>query len=661
MNKLLKYIVVMKLIILITALSLQVSAAVYGQQVTISYTNAPLREVMTAVRKQSGYNFLFQSEYLKNAKPVTINLNNASIEKTLQSIFQDQPFSYRIDGKVITIKPKEKDKSFIEKIKDFFSVITFKGKVTDEDGTPLPGATVRAGNKATLTNTSGEFSLSGVEENTDVEVSYIGYAPVRVKASSVYITIHLTRKAGELEEVKINKGYYSTTKELNTGNVTLVRGEDLRKNNTGDPLIALEGQVPGLYIEQTSGVPGSQINVKLRGQNSLRGDANAPLYIVDGVPFPSASLTQGTTIAGAGGSLNPLANIGLNDIEKIEVLKDADATAIYGSRGANGVILITTKKGIEGKTRVDVNFNSGVGKISNKLDLMGTEQYLAMRNQAFANDGATPSAADNDINGQWGNIHQYTDWQKVLIGGTSHITNANASVSGGNAQTQFLFGGAYRKEGTVFPGDYRDLKTSGHASINHESENKKFHSNISVGYLDDNNVLPATDFTQNILLAPNTPPIYNADGTLNWQNSKWVNPLWLTSKKATTITDNLNTALSLSYEVIKGLSINNRMGYTDIRSSFSNINSYSNFNPAITIPPNSRQNIFGNSGVKTWIIEPSINFTKKIGGGTLESLLGATFQQNDQKALLEAALGFSSPSIVNNIAAATTQIVINYT
>lgn len=658
--KLLKYVVMTKLIILITAFAFHVSAATYAQQITLNYKDAPLRDVLQSVRKQSGYNFMFATDYLSKAKPVTINLKQASIEKTLQTIFETQPFEYTIKGKMITIKPAEK--KVIDKVMDFSSAITIRGKVVDENGNPLPGASVKAGAKVAITDSNGEFSLDDIDEGTVVEVSYIGYQSSSIKAGSGYLKIMLSVTTSDLNEIVINKGYYTTTKELNTGNVSMVLGKELARNPVADPLIALEGQVPGLSISQTSGIPGSLVKVQLRGQNSLRFDGNSPLYIVDGVPFPSASFTALTTLAGAAGDLSPFANLSLTDIDRIEVLKDADATAIYGSRGANGVILITTKKGKAGMTKVNIEVSSGIGKNSNTLDLMKTPQYLDMRRQALANDGITvPADNDNDLNGKWGDVNKYTDWQEVMIGGTANLTNALASVSGGNANTQFLFGGAYRKETTVFPGDYRDQKASTHLNINHLSENGKFNSNLSVSYLNDNNRIPSIDFTTRITLAPNAPLLYNPDGSLNWQNSTWSNPLWVTSQKATTSSDNFNTALSLGYTVVKGLSINLKSGYTDIKSNSSNINPFLNFNPAVIVNPNNRRNAFGSSKLKTWIAEPSINYNTMLGKGKIDALVGGTFQQTDQTSIYQLATGFSSPALINNIAAATTIIIGGYT
>ncbi|WP_338075369.1 SusC/RagA family TonB-linked outer membrane protein [Chitinophaga oryziterrae] len=651
----------MKLFLAILILSFNVSASVYSQKVSLSYKDASLREVLQSIRKQSGYSFLFTSSVLDVAKPVTVKLDQVDIEKTLQIIFSDQPLNYRIDDKVIVIKSRtQKDSSILQRVKDFFLSITIAGKVVDEDGSPLPGASIKASGKATISNGSGEFSLAGVEEGANVEISYIGYKTLTLKAAKDFITARLQKQAGELNETVI-KGYYNTTKVLNTGNVSSVKSADLAKNPVSDPVMALEGRVPGLYVAQTSGIAGGDMVVKLRGQNSI-ANGNSPLYILDGIPFPSKSLTSGTILGGATGNLSPFANINISDIESIDVLKDADATAIYGSRGANGVILITTKKGKAGKTRFDVNVYKGAGKVASKLDLMNTDQYLTMRRAALANDGVTtiPGSA-NDLNGNYGDVNHYTDWQKVLIGGTAQVTDAQASISGGSAQTQFLFGGSYHKETTVFPGSYNDKKIAAHLNVTHQSENKRFNSNVMVSYTNDNNQLPTTDFTSQILLAPNTPALYNADGSLNWQNSIWENPLWVTSQKAGAVSTNLNAATNLSYEIIKGLSISARMGYNDIKTNASTINPFVNYDPAVFIDPSYRTNTFGTNEIKSWIIEPGINYSMDLGKGKLESLIGATFQQSDQVSLYQTASGFSSAALINDISSATTTRIARYT
>ena len=656
--QIIKYCVAMKLFIVVLILSLNVSASVYSQKISLSYKNAPLREVLQSIRKQSGYNFLFNSSMLTIAKPVTVTVNEANIEETLNAIFMDQPFTYKLENKIITIRKKEEPGLF-EKVKSFLKSITFSGKVVDEEGAPLPGATVKANGKATLTNSKGEFSLSGVEEGTDVVISFIGYLPVTVKASRTYMNIRLERKAGDLNEVVINKGYYTTTKELNTGNVSTVSAVDLEKNPVSDPLLALEGRVPGLFIQQTSGAPGRSVTVRLRGQNSI-ANGNDPLYIIDGVPFNSNPLNMTSLSTGAGGNTSPLNDLNLNDIERIEVLKDADATAIYGSRGANGVILITTKKGRSGQSKIDVNIYTGGGKPDRKLDLLNTPEYLAMRQKAFDNDKATPASYDYDVNGTW-DKNRYTDWQKVLIGGTAKVTDVQAALSGGNELTQFRLSGGYRSEGTVFAGDQKSTKGNGQVTITHTSENKKFQAVFSGGYIANLYRLPSVDLANNILLPPNAPALYDANGNLNWANGTFVNPLAATLQTYKETTNNLISNLALSYQIIPGLQLKSSFGYNRNELNQLRLIPLTSVNPATLIyysdPTLGRENDQSNSITSTWIIEPQVSYNKNIWRGKLDVLVGSTFQENAQKGLSQTGIGFSNDALIENLLGASIAVI----
>ncbi len=261
----------------------------------------------------------------------------------------------------------------------------------------------------------------------------------------------------------------------------------------------MEGRVPGLNIQQTSGVPGAYSTIHVRGINSIQ-NGNQPFYIVDGVPFTSSSLSAvqlgmtavGAPYTGAQYGISPFNALNPADIESIEVLKDADATAIYGSRGANGVILITTKKGKAGKTLVDVNLSQGFGQITRTIKMLNTPQYLTMRREALANDGlAADPNYDYDLT-LW-DTTRYTDWQKLLIGNTSALTNAQVSISGGTPNTQFVLGGGYTRQTTVFPGDYADKKASLHFNLTHSSNDQKFHLVFTASYVNDNSNLPGQD------------------------------------------------------------------------------------------------------------------------------------------------------------------------
>lgn len=636
--------------IMLLAACLQVSAGGYAQNVTLSEKNAPLEKIFQEIKKQTGYSFLYSSEVLKQARKVDIEVRDAPLTAVLNKCFINQPLTWEIDEKTIIVKPNP----WISLQEETLLPIDVKGRITNENGDPIEGVTVTVKGTAngTATNSNGEFELKNVDENATLVLTAINIESREIKlAGRRELTIIAATKIASMTEVVVNKGYYSEKQKYSVGSVSTVTNKDIETQPIGDPILALQGRMAGLSISQLSGVPGASMEIKLRGQNSI-GNGNDPLYIIDGVPFTSNTLTIGV-LGGAAGGISPFSSISMNDIEKIEVLKDADATAIYGSRGANGVILITTKHGQSGKTKFGINVYHGGSKVANHLELLDTRQYLQMRHEAFGNDGASPQPWDYDINGTW-DTTRYTDWQKVLIGGTGKVTDANATFSGGNPQTKFLFSGGYRKETTVFPGDYYNRKISTHFSLNHQSPDKKFQSSFSASFQNDKLNLPIEDFTSQIVFVPVAPNIYSPDGTLNWENSTWTNPFGALYRSSTSQTDNLIGALNVAYYILPKLSISARLGYNNILMNSSNITPFISYNPASNNRQNLRINNFGRSQVKSWIVEPGINYSTTIKNIKLESLIGATFQNTDQDGISQRARGFSSDALIKNIAAATT-------
>jgi len=467
-------------------------------------------------------------------------------------------------------------------------------------------------------------------------------------AGNSNVSITAKTKVSSQREVIINAGYYKTTDRLKTGNISRVDAEIIRKQPVSNPLEALEGRVPGLYIQQNTGVPGSSFNIQIRGQNSLRSDGNDPLYIIDGVPFPAASLASDFSAIINKGS--PFSNIDPSDIESIEILKDADATAIYGSRGANGVIIITTKKGKEGKTKVDINFYTGIGKVTRMMKLLNTNEYLVMRHEAFKNDNITMGQGNIDINGVW-DTTRYTNWQDVLIGGSAKIWDAQVSVTGGNENTQILLGGGYHKETTVFPGNFNDQKKSAHFCINSSSANKKFKLSSYGNYFIEDNTLPIQDVTAYALrLPPDTPPIFNMDGSLNWGPGFFDNPYAYLEQKFNINNSTLISNTSVSYVIANGLETKVTFGYASSQSADISTTPISSYNPVFAGITGS--SIFANNNVKSWITEPQINYHKNLYSGKADVLVGLTFQGDVLKGQTLLANGYSSDVMLQNIQAA---------
>jgi TonB-linked SusC/RagA family outer membrane protein len=527
------------------------------------------------------------------------------------------------------------------------------------DGTlPLSGVSISVKNQknTAITDFDGKFVIK-VSTNDILIFTYIGYKTVEIPvAKHSVLNVKMQENTTTLQEVKINAGYYTVKESERTGSIAKITAKDIDKQPVTNILSAMQGRMAGVTITQTTGTPGGGIDVQIRGTNSLRADGNQPLYIIDGVPYASNSISNNniSSIIIPSSNVSPLSSINPSDIESIEVLKDADATAIYGSRGANGVVLINTKKGKEGKTRFTINTNTAVGNVTRYMNLMHTAQYLEMRKEAFANDGIVKyPAAAYDVNGTW-DQSRYTDWQKEFIGGTAQINDCQISINSGSAQTQFLLSGNYHNETTVFPGDYKYKRGGASFNLNHQSADNKFKITLSASYSSQNNNLPATDFTREARsLSPNAPALYDTSGNLNWENGTFNNPLRNLEAVYKANTANLIANTILSYQIIPELEIKTSVGFSDLRYDEIRTSPSTIYNPSLGLGSESSSLFVNNSNRESWIIEPQLNWSKKFGHGKIELLAGATFQQQKTAQLVQEADGFASNSLIYDLASAT--------
>jgi TonB-dependent starch-binding outer membrane protein SusC len=647
------------LVIFLFVASLSASAGGYGQ-ITYSARDVPIEKALNAIARQGGYVVFYNNKQLNGLGKVSLNLKNVSIKEALEICLKGQSLAFSTEGKTISIiTPALTPIAGAVNHQLYSRLLTtppVTGTVRGPNGEPIPGANiiVKGTKRGAVTAPDGSFS---VEANVGdvLIISSIGYVSkgIRIAEDNTAGIINLDFANIEMEEVVVQKGYYSSSRKLNTGSVGTVKAIDIAKQPVSDPLMALTGRIAGVYISQNSGVPGTSLNINIRGKNSLSNGIE-PLYIVDGVPFNSSTLSRVMNATGVVNQVmgtSPFTNIRPEDIESIDVLKDADATAIYGSRGANGVILITTKKGKAGKTKFDLNVYRGSSEVTRRFELMNTEQYLAMRNEAFKNDGVEPQSYEFDVNGTW-DKSRYTDWQEMMIGGRGHMTNASASISGGDARTQFLFGASYRKETTVFPGNANNEIASANSHVNHKSENSRFNFDFSTNYSSNNNLLPLADFTSYIFMAPNAPTLYDINGQLNWENNTFDNPFANILQTSRVRMENLLSDAVFSFRLVDNLKVKANIGYN------STVLSETALIPGTSIKPSdfsalSRANTTGHATAKSWIIEPQLHYFKQIGGHRFDGLVGSTFQSVDRSGILQTAWGFSSDALIENIGSAS--------
>ncbi|MDT0677025.1 SusC/RagA family TonB-linked outer membrane protein [Autumnicola musiva] len=541
------------------------------------------------------------------------------------------------------------------------------GIVTDTNGLPIPGVSIIVKNttRGVVTNLDGEYSIPAAPGDTLV-FSYLGFKPVEiVLQQQQQVNVEMEEDISALGEVEINAGYYNTTERERTGSIARVTSEDIELQPIVNPIQALQGRMAGVEITQRGGAPGMAPKIRIRGQNSLRDtqndNGNLPLYIIDGVPINSAPIPSYTVdISNTG--IDPLNTIGLSNIASIEILKDADATAIYGSRGANGVVLITTKRGYAKKTAVSARYYSGMGQASRKMDLLNTQEYISIREQAFENDGVEPIVSNAFDLLVW-DRDRYTDWQKDFFGGTAEIQNAQLSVSGGNKNTSLRLGSGYHKEGTVYPGDLDYQKVTTSLQVNHTSDNGKFNMDISLNYgADTNNFLHSLNsslVSTAVNLPPNAPSIYNEDGTLNWEDweaGNRTNPLAGLYNTSTTKSENLLANAGLFYELMKGLRLRANLGYTNYNSDELLKMPKRSYNPENwgSVSARSINSIVGR---KSWLAEPQLIFNKQFGQNELDVLIGATFQQNSDSRITMSGYGYSAEAQIGNLMVAEDVIV----
>ena len=632
-----------------------VHIAMHVEQVSVEAVLAEIEE-----KTEFSFVYLGALQFVKN-NYVTIRADKASVADILTKIAEQTRASFRQVGPDIVVKPppddpKTKNGQEVKSIEE----MVISGKVTDENGEPLAGANVfvKSTTIGTTTDADGNYRFSIPDEATTLVFSYIGYVTEEAEiAGRAVIDMVMLPDVTALEEITVSTGYWEVDKRLNPGNIAKVDAQVIEQQPVVNPLQAIQGRVAGVQIQQTSGIPGSPININIRGLNSLRNgqsdfpNANLPFYVIDGVPFTQSSLNA-VGLALSNG--HPLSSIRPSDIESIEILKDADATAIYGSRGANGVILITTKKGRAGNTKVDINFSRGIGHVANRVDLLNTAQYLAVRQEALVNDGDWPitSPADSALFPDlfaW-DPNRDTNWQEELLGGTAAQTNASASISGGSDQNQFIFRTNFFKQTNVFSYDNSAFESgSGHFNLNHLSTDGRFNANLSTTYNVVNNKQNGRDFTRvALLLPPNAPAIFTESGQLNWEKN-FENPLSFLRREYENRTRSLITNLLLNYKVLPGLILKSTIGYTNTQVDEIAIN------PISSARPGEREfgsSSFGNGREESWIIEPQVEYRKELGQGILTILTGATLQNSVRERSMINGLQYTSDDLLRNIEAA---------
>ncbi|PWV55500.1 SusC/RagA family TonB-linked outer membrane protein [Chitinophaga sp. S165] len=649
----------------------QGNARISEKLVTLNAKSNSLSVILKKISKNTGITIYFNNLQLAPFNNVSLNVKKRPFTEVMHDLLDPRGMGWvEVNDSTITIrKASATTESSTIPLSD--TTISVSGKVINEKGSPIISATVALSgtSRGTTTGLDGTFVLNGVPSSASITISSISFLTqqVSVKGRRNLGTIPMKEYVSDLDATVV-KGYYNTTKRFNTATVYTVKGEELAKQPVSNPIMALQGRVPNLVINPSSGLPNAAIKFQMRGQNSLSTQSlrSEPLIIIDGIPYPN------TIQAGALGSLqitndqiSALSLINVNEIEQIDVLTDADATSIYGSRGGNGVILITTKKGKSGTMALNLTLTTGFSQVSNKLDLLNTQQYLQLRKQAYKNDDLPipdkTSVVKNRNNYDFTVWDQtrYTDWQKVFLGGTATTHTANLSVQGGSPTIQYLLSGNYSTQKYVYPGQNKYQIGTTNLNISGNSQNGKFRAQLNNSYTFNTILSPGTDFTRlAVSLAPNAPSLYNAEGSLNWEPdstafvkaSTWVNPYAQLLRTTQATNSNFRESADLSYQLSDNISVRTSIGFAEVRASSLSLYPIASTDPFIST--NTGTALRSTSKSQSFTVDPQIAYSKEFSTFKIEALLGASYQSSKQELEYIGGEGYTNDALLKSMAAA---------
>jgi TonB-linked SusC/RagA family outer membrane protein len=612
--------------LLLVVISLQVSAAGSAQTVNFSAKNVSVEKVFAAIEKQTGYVFFLDVNNFDINRKINVDWKNKSLHEALDNCIQDQSVAYSIVGKTIVIKKKDPAELPALPMPPVPVVIEVNGRVTGDAGNPLSGVSVFStlDNRGTTTDEKGNFTIS-VSPTATLRFTYVGYQlqDVPVKNQTTLVVV-LKPVPAALNDVVVI-GYGTQRRSDITGAVASVDVQKLAGTPIRSIDQALQGRVAGVTFTQNSGMPGAGSAIRVRGGNSING-SNEPLYVIDGVPVFADQGSDAT-------SLNPMNSISPADVESIEILKDASATSIYGSRGGNGVILVTTKRGRRDRTAVTLDSYYGNQTILKRYSLLNAAQFEQLANEASVAEGGAQLYDPTKT-------PVTTDWQSYLFR-ESPIQSHSLSVSGGDQKSRYLISANYfDQDGIVRSSDLK--RYSFRANYDRDvRDNVKIGTSLTVSNVRTNRVNSGSLFTM-ATTAPNL-PVKQADGSytsLNNQAAPFDNPVALVEnyKNFNNTFRSFGNAYA-SMEIVKNLTVKTLWG-VDV--------SYGRNDTYLPQAVYSGSQVGGDAAISTtqtftWLNENTINYVLNKNQHHLDILAGYT-----QQSATYQSLGASTQAFLND-------------
>lgn len=583
-----------------------------GEKISINEKNKDLKSVLKIVQQKSSYKILYNDNIVPDGLMVSVNLKGASISEILTPVLSKTLLKYKLlDNNLVVISQDE-----------YLNVSQqIKGRLTDEQNNPLPGATVQGKLKTVTTDSKGEFEITA-EQGETITFSYIGYEKqVVVIQDQSILNIILKPTSSSLNNI-IVIGYGTQKKKDLTGAVASIRGDDLKNVTAADASSLLQGKAAGVIVQNGGGAPGQTPAVVIRGSGTFGNDQ--PLYVIDGM------------IASSMAFINP------NDIASIEVLKDASAAAIYGSRAANGVVLVTTKSGTSGEIKINFSAKNGSQSPTHKLNFLNARQYADWNNQAHDNDG-TPRGPLND---NLFNPAINTDWQSLSLA-SAPLSDYNLSVSGGGQYSKFFISGEYfDQKGIVVDSKFKRYALRANSSFTKGKFKVTEALSISRSVNNPNTyfgreraelpIMPVYDSTKLGGFAGLEPGAAGVNRIINWYGRALLDDNLYT-------TDQALGNVGLEYEIIKGLKYKLNVGI-----DYSVYHAY-DFSPAFFMSTSQEasqdQSTLSESFTRnlTTLVENTLSYSKAFGDHKIDLLAGYTSQTGTARSVGANADTYASP------------------
>lgn len=604
-------------------------------------TSYSILQLFQEIERKTDFRFFYTQQAVKNAPTITSTNASASVEGHLVEVAKQANLRFKQVNNTISVIPASNQTQ--ELITKEIQFATIKGKVTDETGAPIPGVTIllQGSTSGTVTDIDGNYTIEAAEGQVLV-FSFIGYQTLnRVVGTSSILDVRMSVEENNLQEFVV-VGYGTIQKKDITGAVSAISSDKIKDQQVPSLDLALAGQMAGVVVTQSTGAPGGGASVRIRGAGSLSA-GNEPLYVVDGFPVTNDFDQRN----------NPLNTINPADIDNIQVLKDASATAIYGSRGANGVILITTKSGKNGTSRIDFNISTGVQQVEKLVDVLNAREFAAYinesRNNAWVNSGPNRLATDPN-SARLGNVMyllpeafqnpeslgEGTNWQKEIFR-TAIMSNYQLNFSGGNDRTKYFVSAGYLdQEGVIINSDLK--RYSFRVNVESQMNRKvKVGANLTPSYTFSNQSLAEGNWQGGgiiqsaITAAPHLTP-YDEFGNYTKVTGQGIglsevdNPVKIAREyfhQQGTLRL-LGTAFA-EYSILENLRFKTLVG-GDIRNFREDIFSNSLINPNNINPTKPAVGTNATSQTRNWLAEFTLSYAKSFGKHNLDAVVGYTAQ-----------------------------------